>query len=86
VTFCYTASETETLWDASIDTLEPYRRRGLARECARFLIHHMTVHGKAPVWGSFESNEASLGLARTLGFRPAGRLVVFFRPGEHPRS
>jgi RimJ/RimL family protein N-acetyltransferase len=86
VTFCYTASETETLWDASIDTLEPFRRRGLARDCARFLIQHMAVHGKAPVWGSFDSNAASLRLAEDLGFRPAGRLIVFFRPGEHPRS
>lgn len=85
VSFCYPGSETETLWDVSVDTLSPFRRRGLAGDCARFLIHHMTVHGKEPVWGSFESNEASLYLAQVLGFQPVARLVVFFRKGEEPR-
>ncbi|MFN2385025.1 MAG: GNAT family N-acetyltransferase [Thermoanaerobaculia bacterium] len=86
VSFCYTASETETLWDVSIDTLAPFRRRGLALDCARFLIQHMTVHGKEPVWGSFENNQASLRAARSLGFRPVARILVFFRRGEEPRS
>lgn len=52
----------------------------MARECAAFLIHHMTVHGKAPVWGAFDSNEASLRLAAALGFAPVGRLLVFRPP------
>jgi hypothetical protein len=84
VSFCYTASETETLWDVSIDTLTPFRRQGLAADCARFLIQHMSVHGKEPVWGSFENNEASLRAARSLGFRPVARILVFFRRGEEP--
>ena len=86
VSFCYAGSETETLWDVSIDTLTPFRRRGLAADCARFLIQHMTVHGKEPVWGSFESNGASLRIARALGFLPVAEIVVFFRRGEAPRS
>lgn len=84
VSFCYPGSETETLWDVSVDTLEPFRRRGLAGECARFLIQHMTVHGKEPVWASFETNGASLRLAQVLGFQPVGRVVVFYRAGEAP--
>ncbi|MGB5659508.1 MAG: hypothetical protein WBO54_08500, partial [Thermoanaerobaculia bacterium] len=30
VTFCYAAFTTEGLWDVSIETIKPYRRRGLA--------------------------------------------------------
>jgi hypothetical protein len=84
VSFCYTSAETETLWDVSVDTLAPYRRHGLASDCARFLIPHMTVHGKEPVWGSFENNQASLRAARSLGFRAVCRILVFFRRGEEP--
>jgi len=82
VSFCYCASETETLWDVSIDTLEPYRRRGIAAECAGFLIHHMSTHGKAPVWGALDSNLASAHLASKLGFSPVDRMQLFTRePG-----
>ncbi|MGH9367968.1 MAG: GNAT family N-acetyltransferase [Thermoanaerobaculia bacterium] len=79
VSFCYTASETETLWDISIDTLEPWRGRGLARACCEFLIAHMSRHGKAPVWGALEQNAASMKMAERLGFVPVDELVVFER-------
>jgi RimJ/RimL family protein N-acetyltransferase len=78
VSFCYVASETEGLWDVSIDTLEEYRRRGHAAHCAAYMIRHMrdTV-GKEPVWGAVELNAPSMGLAAKLGFVPVDRVFVF---------
>lgn len=80
VAFCHPVYETETLWDVSVDTLEPYRRRGLARTCFDFLRDHMAAHGKEPVWGALAHNTASLALAQRLGFREVDRSVVFLKP------
>ena len=77
VAFCYAASDTETLWDISIDTLETYRRRGYASLAVAYMVEHMAAQGLRPVWGAGESNEASLALARKLGFEPVDHLVVF---------
>jgi RimJ/RimL family protein N-acetyltransferase len=78
VSFCYVASETEGLWDVSIDTLEEHRKRGHAAQCAASLIRHMRdTAGKEPVWGAVESNAASMGLATKLGFVPVDRVFVF---------
>lgn len=77
VSFCYAGSETETLWDISIDTLPTHRQRGYAQYCASFLIDFMAKRGKQPVWGAEESNIASLGLAHKMRFRPVDRLLVF---------
>ena len=82
VAFCYAASETETLWDISIDTLEPYRRRGHASAVVSYMVHRLYERGKRPVWGAEESNTPSMALAAKLGFRPVERLVVFHGPGE----
>jgi GNAT superfamily N-acetyltransferase len=82
VAFCYPIYETETLWDVSIDTLEPYRRRGLARTCFECLFDHMAAHGKAPVWGTLATNSASLALARRLGFEEVDRSAIFLRAGD----
>jgi GNAT superfamily N-acetyltransferase len=82
VAFCSAASQTETLWDIGIDTLEPYRRRGHAAACVSFLIAHMRERNRDPVWGALDSNAASMGLARKLGFSPAGKIVVFEPPGS----
>lgn len=80
VAFCYANACTETLWDVSVDTLEGHRRRGYAGACFAHLTHRMLEMGKRPVWGALDSNEASLGLARKLGFVPADRLVLFTPP------
>jgi hypothetical protein len=82
VSFCYAASETETLWDISIDTLEQYRRQGHAAAVVCFVAICMAERGKEPVWGAEESNAASMGLAAKLGFRPVERLIVFHAPGD----
>ncbi|HMI86456.1 MAG TPA: GNAT family N-acetyltransferase [Polyangiaceae bacterium] len=84
--FCYAGSITETLWDVSIDTLEPYQRRGHATKAVAFLIEHYHALGKQPVWGALVSNQASAALAARLGFSPVGSLSIFSRPPEHDRA
>jgi GNAT superfamily N-acetyltransferase len=77
VSFCYPVWRTETLWDVSIETLEPYRRLGLGARAARTLIRHMRGAGRAPVWGALEINAGSRALAARLGFLEAGGVAVF---------
>jgi GNAT superfamily N-acetyltransferase len=79
VSFCYPCWTTETLWDVSIDTLDGYRRRGLAARTARFMIDLMRDEGREPVWGAMQSNVASLELASRLGFSAVDEIVVFSR-------
>jgi GNAT superfamily N-acetyltransferase len=78
--FCYAGSITESLWDVSIDTLEPYRRRGHASKVVRFLVEQYAAQGKQPVWGALVSNRASLALAERLGFVPVDALSVLCAP------
>jgi len=77
VSFCYAGSQTESLWDISIDTLAEYRNRGYAALCVSFLIEYFRRRGLAPVWGALESNFPSMRLAAKLGFTPVEQLVVF---------
>jgi GNAT superfamily N-acetyltransferase len=80
VAFCYAGSMTETLWDVSIDTLEPYQRRGHATKAASFLIAYYAEHGKEPVWGALTTNDASQRLAARLGFAKVGDLLIYNAP------
>jgi hypothetical protein len=79
VSFCYAGWETETWWDVSIDTLAPWRNRGFAGAATIALMTYMRRRGKRAVWAALESNVASMGVARRLGFTPVGRLVVVRR-------
>lgn len=84
VSFCYAAFTTERLWDVSIETLEPYRRRGLAAACFLTLAAHMAENGKAPTWGAMDDNPASLGLAARLGFVRDAQLDGWSAPERAP--
>lgn len=77
VSFCYPGSITETLWDISIDTLEPFRRRGLAALAVAAMVRHMRGLGREPVWGAADDNPPSLALAQKLGFEVVDQLFVF---------
>lgn len=77
--FCYPVWRTETLWDVSIDTLGPYRRRGLAMRAVHFMIDRLRREGLQPVWCAIESNTPSLRLAAKLGFEPESSFMVFSR-------
>lgn len=85
VAFCYAAFTTERLWDVSVETLAPYRRRGLAAACFQRLAAYMEQRGKIPAWGAMQDNPASLGLAAKLGFRRDAMLDGWFQEGgEEP--
>jgi len=78
--FAYVSHETERHGDLSIDTLEAFRRRGLAVAALRPVMADLIARGKHPVWGATESNTASLSLARAIGLtEPAGTLWVATR-------
>jgi RimJ/RimL family protein N-acetyltransferase len=80
VSFCDAATETETLWDIGIDTLEEHRRQGYAALSVAYMIDQMGRRRKRPVWGAEESNVASMRLAAKLGFTPVDRVIVLNPP------
>jgi GNAT superfamily N-acetyltransferase len=75
------SDQTVSLWDISIDTLEPYRRRGHAARCASWMVDEMRRRDKEPVWAAEETNPPSMRLAARLGFVPVDELVLF-RPAS----
>lgn len=84
VAFVYIASETETLWDISIDTVETHRRRGFASAAVLSMMRIMTQRSKTAVWGAVQSNTASLNLARKLGFVEVDQLWVLNGTSDRP--
>jgi len=86
VAFCYAAYETETWWDVSVGTLEGERRRGHASAAAALLVARMLRHGKRPVWGALDANQASWKMAAKYGFRAVDRMVVFTPPERRASS
>lgn len=82
VAFCYAGSQTETLWDVAVDTLEPYRRLGYAGRCVAHVARHMAAVGKQPVWQALHNNPASWHLAAKIGFEPIDDLVMFEAPHD----
>ncbi len=79
VSFCYAGSQTESLWDISIDTLAGYRNKGYAAVCVAYMIELMSQQKKQPIWGAYETNEASLRLAAKLGFVAVDTIMVLQR-------
>jgi GNAT superfamily N-acetyltransferase len=76
VSFCTAQSETETLWDMGLETLEDQRGRGYASLITAYMVDQLGRRGKRPVWGSEESNLPSMQLASKLGFKPVDRIFV----------
>lgn len=79
VSFAYVASETETLWDISIDTVATHRRRGFASAAVLSMMQIMAQRSQTAVWGAVQSNTASQNLARKLGFIEVDQLWVLNR-------
>ena len=75
----YVPWETERLYDVSVDTLGPHRRKGYGERAVRGLLDRRD-EVKRPVWGAVESNLASQKLAARLGFRPFDEMFVFTLP------
>lgn len=59
--------------DVAVHTLEPWRRRGLARAAASLVVRELFDRGLTPIWSTSEENLASQRVAARLGFQPVGR-------------
>lgn len=75
----YVVVTTERFADVSIDTRATHRRRGHAHAVASTLCAEIEASGKTPVWGSFDDDHASSGLAESLGFVAVAPLWVSAR-------
>ena len=63
------------------NTLVEHRNLGHVARCGGdYMIKHMRLRGKQPVWGAEETNAPSLGLAARLGFVLVDSLPVFRPP------
>ncbi len=80
---CYPVLATERYWDVSVETVERFRRSGLAAAAFLRVEREMRGRGLEPVWGAYEGNPASLALAAKLGFEQAGEIQVFEAVGRH---
>jgi len=74
--FACSPLRSETLFDVSVETPEPFRGRGLAQLAAAALIEVERRGGREPVWGAVESDLPSLQVAHALGFQLVGHLWV----------
>jgi hypothetical protein len=77
VSFCFASSQTETLWNVSVETPEPFRQKHFGAACAAWSIAHYLACGKRPVWGAAESNPASRHMAESIGLVECGQFTLF---------
>jgi len=76
VAFAYAPWRSAKWFDISIDTLPGFRQLGLGSLVAAAMIRDEMRQGRQAVWGSDESNAASLRLAKRLGFTPVDEIGV----------
>lgn len=77
VAFCYSVGESERYWDVSVDTVEAYRRRGLALQAFLQQYAYWQERNREPIWGAAMSNEASRMMALKLGFQRIAEIWEF---------
>jgi ribosomal protein S18 acetylase RimI-like enzyme len=73
VSSAHTGARTPGHADIGVATLSDWRGRGLATAAASLVAAHVQASGQVPVWSAGESNEASLRIARRLGFTEVSR-------------
>ncbi|GJM41237.1 MAG: hypothetical protein DHS20C20_15190 [Ardenticatenaceae bacterium] len=66
---------TEGYGDVGVFTLPQFRGRGLAVAAAALMADWLQRNGRIPVWSCGENNQASLQVAKKLGFVENGRRV-----------
>jgi len=75
---CYTVYDKGI--EIEIDTREDFRRRGIARACAASIVLYALENDLYPSWDA--ANLMSLGLARSLGYIPAGEYPGYWLSAE----
>lgn len=66
--------------EIEIDTRKDFRRRGIARACASAIVLYALENGLYPSWDA--ANLMSMGLARSLGYIPAGEYPGYWLSAE----
>lgn len=72
----YAFVESDRWLDVSIDTLRDFRRQGFGTSAAAALMADASRRGLGSVWGAEPHNQASLALARRLGFERCGGVAI----------
>ena len=78
--FCYASQTTESWFEATVETVEPARGRGLGRAATMGLVVDRLLHGLRPVYSCVRSDAAANGLAHKLGFEAVDMLWLMTRP------
>lgn len=73
VSIAWTSALTENYADIGVNTLEPYRCRGLATAAASNVARRVQEAGKTAVWSCAEHNVASLRVAQKICFKEVCR-------------
>lgn len=82
VAIAYTSARTERHADISVATLAGWRGQGMATAAASLVIQGVQAAGQTPVWSVGETNQASLWVARKLGFREVSRRTYVVLPDD----
>ena len=64
-------ANTDTLWQIGVDTLEPYRQKGIGKAVVSALTEYILDQRNIPFYSALESNTASRQLAASLGYKTA---------------
>jgi hypothetical protein len=64
-------ADTDILWQIGVDTLEPYRQRGIGKALVSVLTEYILGQQNIPYYSSRESNIASRALCASLGYKTA---------------
>ncbi len=65
-----------------LEVFEPFRRRGLGRALAEFMIAYVMTFGRTPICDVFTDNAASLSMQDKLGMTAARGLTFWGALGE----
>ena len=74
-----TGAITEKHGDIGVATDEAWRGRGFATSAASIVAQRIQETGRIPVWSCGEDNQASLRVAKKLGFEGVSRLTYVLR-------
>lgn len=75
---CYAAAVAGGRAEIDVATASDFRRGGLGKAVVTAFVQKCRSAGVAPVWDCFTNNAGSMALARSCGFRPAGRPYPFY--------
>jgi len=65
--------------EISINSKPGYRRQGWGKSVLSAIVEHVLENGRLPLYVAAEDNEASIALARKVGFVRNGATVTFFQ-------